>query len=91
MAVVDAIYVWMKSHGIEVTGTMNHGWCKGFYFKDPVNGPMLEFCVTTRDFTDDDKLLKTRKQPGFENIDSDKDLEQTAHVMGIPKESIPVA
>lgn len=77
--------------GVEVTCNMNHGWCKGFYFKDPVNGLMLEFCVTTRPFTEDDALLKARSQPGFEGVSDPAVLETTARVMGIPKEAIPIA
>lgn len=81
----------LKSRGAEVTAYMNHGWCKSFYFLDPVNGLMLEFCVTTRAFTDDDKLLKHRDPPGFEGIDSPEELERTARIVGMPKEAIPIA
>lgn len=88
---LEAKRLRLQSRGVDVTGIMNHGWCKGFYFKDPVNGLMMEFCVTTRNFTADDRLLKTRHQPGFENMTSEADLEQTARVMGIPRDSIPVA
>tara|TARA_R110000868_G_scaffold409361_1_gene694698 strand:+ start:6467 stop:6961 length:495 start_codon:yes stop_codon:yes gene_type:complete len=79
----------LMSRGAETTAVMNHGWCKGFYFKDPVNGLTLEYCLTTRDFNDDDKLLKPRDQPGFEGVKDQEELERTARVMGISVETIP--
>ena len=88
---LEAKRLRLKARGVEVTALMNHGWCKGFYFQDPVNGLMLEFCVTTRAFNDDDKLLKNRDQPGFEGIESEEDVETTARVLGMPKELIPVS
>ena len=33
---------------------INHGWCTSVYTNDP-NGIMVEFCVTTQEFTDADR------------------------------------
>jgi catechol 2,3-dioxygenase-like lactoylglutathione lyase family enzyme len=33
---------------------IDHGWCTSIYVEDP-NGTMVEFCATTRAFTDADK------------------------------------
>jgi catechol 2,3-dioxygenase-like lactoylglutathione lyase family enzyme len=33
---------------------INHGWCTSIYANDP-NGIMVEFCVTTQAFTDQDR------------------------------------
>jgi len=46
-----------------VTEIIDHGWAKSIYFRAP-DGLQLEFCVTTRKLTEDDKLLKHRYQPG---------------------------
>jgi len=32
---------------------IDHGWCRSIYVNDP-NGIMVEFCLTTREFTDED-------------------------------------
>ena len=77
----------LKSRGVEVTSMMNHGWLKSFYFRDPVNGLMLEFAAQLRPFNEDDKLLKPRPQIGFETTDPDE-IEETARVLGIPAEAI---
>ena len=81
----------IRNLGTEVSAIMNHGWCKGFYFRDPVNGLMLEYCFTTRAFTDDDRQLKGRAQPGFEGIRNQDDVEATARVLGVPPDAIPTA
>ena len=33
----------------------DHDWCHSIYTQDP-NGILVEFCVNTRDFTDEDRL-----------------------------------
>jgi catechol 2,3-dioxygenase-like lactoylglutathione lyase family enzyme len=48
---------------IDVTPVVDHEWCRSIYFNDP-NGLLLEYCVTVREFNDDDKILKHRVQPG---------------------------
>ena len=43
----------INSHGIKVT-EIDHGWCKSIYIDDP-DEIMVEFCVTTKAFTEKDK------------------------------------
>lgn len=57
--------------------------------RDAVNDLMLEFCVQTREFNDDDKLLKSRQAPTFEITDR-QDLEDSARIMGVPVEVLQV-
>ena len=33
---------------------IDHGWCTSIYADDP-NGITVEFCVTTREFTEEDR------------------------------------
>lgn len=42
-----------QEHGITVA-ELDHGWCRSIYCTDP-NGILVEFCTTTREFTDADK------------------------------------
>jgi len=42
----------INSYGIDVT-EINHGWCTSIYVNDP-NEIMVEFCVTTSEFTEKD-------------------------------------
>ncbi len=53
----------LTKHGIDVTPVVDHEWCRSIYFKDP-NGLLLEFCVTVREFNEDDKILRHHVQPG---------------------------
>jgi catechol 2,3-dioxygenase-like lactoylglutathione lyase family enzyme len=41
-----------QEHGIDVV-ELDHGWCRSIYATDP-NGILVEFCCTTRAFTDAD-------------------------------------
>ncbi|HUV11085.1 MAG TPA: hypothetical protein VMX12_08905, partial [Acidimicrobiia bacterium] len=43
---------WFE-HGYDVL-RIDHGWCTSIYIDDP-NGIAIEFCCTTRAFTDDDR------------------------------------
>ncbi|HEX6311009.1 MAG TPA: VOC family protein [Acidimicrobiia bacterium] len=43
---------WLAAgHGV---AEIDHGWCTSIYIQDP-NGIMVEFCATTRPFTDADR------------------------------------
>jgi catechol 2,3-dioxygenase-like lactoylglutathione lyase family enzyme len=42
----------LLQHGVDVV-EIDHGWCVSIYANDP-NGIMVEFCTTTRAFTDAD-------------------------------------
>ena len=44
----------INRHGIGVT-EINHGWCTSIYLNDP-NAIMVEFCVTTSEFTEEDRV-----------------------------------
>lgn len=44
---------WLD-HGEKVV-EIDHGWCTSIYINDP-NGIMVEFCTTTVDFTDADRV-----------------------------------
>jgi catechol 2,3-dioxygenase-like lactoylglutathione lyase family enzyme len=41
-----------QEQGIDVV-ELDHGWCRSIYATDP-NGILVEFCCTTRPFTDDE-------------------------------------
>ena len=52
---VDDLHARMRrilDHGHDVT-EIDHYWCHSIYVNDP-NGILVEFCVTTREFTDAD-------------------------------------
>jgi len=48
---------WLD-HGLEVT-EIDHGWCTSIYTSDP-NQILVEFCTTTREFTDEDRAEAQR-------------------------------
>ena len=48
---------WL-AHGLDVM-EIDHGWCASVYTLDP-NGTLIEFCTTTRAFTDDDRAEAQR-------------------------------
>jgi catechol 2,3-dioxygenase-like lactoylglutathione lyase family enzyme len=50
-ALADRTRNWQE-HGIDVV-ELDHEWCRSIYALDP-NGVLVEFCCTTRAFTDDD-------------------------------------
>jgi catechol 2,3-dioxygenase-like lactoylglutathione lyase family enzyme len=77
----------LQEHGVKTTPIWDHEWCKSIYFRDP-DGLALEFCVTTRKFTDEDKLLKPRHQPFFDRMQVDREFaEQSSEATGIPVET----
>lgn len=45
--------------GVAVSEVVDHDWAKSIYFKDP-NGLQLEYCCLTRDFVDEDAVMKQR-------------------------------
>lgn len=73
----------LESAGVETSVIFNHDWIKSFYFKDPINGLILEYCYQFRDFNDDDKVLKHREQPGFDTRNK-AELERTSRIMNLP-------
>ena len=52
----DELVAWRQkwnASGLDVL-EVDHNWCHSVYTKDP-NGNMIEFCLTTGNFTDDDR------------------------------------
>lgn len=80
----------MEARGAEVSCYMNHGWCKSFYFRDPVNDLVMEYTAQLREFNDDDKELKARPQAGLETTDP-AEMERSARIMGLPLAAVPPA
>ena len=71
-----------------VTEIIDHGWAKSIYVRAP-DGLALEFCVTTRTLTDDDKLLKHRDQPGNPLYRERPDLAaRDAAILGMSQERL---
>lgn len=50
---LDARKRRLLDHGVDVV-EIDHGWCRSIYANDP-NGILVEFCTTTRSFTEDDR------------------------------------
>jgi len=53
LAALDAAQQRWLDHGYDVL-RIDHGWCTSIYLDDP-NGIAVEFCCTTRAFTDQDR------------------------------------
>src|SRR3569623_1019251 len=47
----------LRSHGVEVTDIVDHGWARSFYFRDP-NCVSLEYSCIVRDLTAEDAKLR---------------------------------
>lgn len=52
----------LRDRGATVSEVIDHGWTSGIVVRDP-NGLLLEFACTTRELTEDDKILKPRGAP----------------------------
>ena len=63
VAALEARQKELRDRGVEVTEVVDHEWCQSIYFRDP-NGLLLEYCVTTRKFTAEDKIMQHHDQPG---------------------------
>jgi catechol 2,3-dioxygenase-like lactoylglutathione lyase family enzyme len=83
---LEAKREYLIGKGIEVTPVVDHEWCRSIYFRDP-NGLLLEYCATVRAFTDDDKIMKHRYQPGA--IVTDPDDAKKVHKMLMGPQSSP--
>ena len=64
---LDAHRNRLIGHGYDVL-EVDHGWCISIYTADP-NGIMVEFCLSTRDFTSEEiaeapELLRAMTPPG---------------------------
>ncbi len=64
----------LLAKGVAVSPIVDHDWAKSIYFKDP-NGLQMEYCCLTRNFTDEDAVMKQRFEAslrglGLEETDS---------------------
>lgn len=64
----------LLAKGVAVSAVVDHDWAKSIYFKDP-NGLQMEYCCLTRNFTDEDAVMKQRFEAslralGLEETDS---------------------
>jgi catechol 2,3-dioxygenase-like lactoylglutathione lyase family enzyme len=80
----------LLARGVDVTAVLDHEWCRSIYFRDP-NGLLLEYCVTTREFTADDKIMKHHDQPGFMTQDREALKHANQIMMGPPPTITPPA
>jgi len=55
----------LAAKGVDVSGIVDHGWCKSIYFKDP-NYLQLEFCCLTAGY--DEALLADRARPDWQAL-----------------------
>jgi catechol 2,3-dioxygenase-like lactoylglutathione lyase family enzyme len=69
----------LVSKGVDVTGVVDHEWCRSIYFKDP-NGLTLEYCCYTRAFTEDDKEMRHHDQPGL-TVNDPKEREKVMNLL----------
>jgi len=82
----------IRARGVDVSEIYDHEWCLSIYLRDPANGLLLEFLVMTREFTEDDTLLKVREQIGVtihlaELFETDPELAaRDAAILGVPAE-----
>jgi catechol 2,3-dioxygenase-like lactoylglutathione lyase family enzyme len=83
---LEAKREYLIGKGIDVTPVVDHEWCRSIYFRDP-NGLLLEYCTTVRAFTDDDKIMKHRYQPGA--IVTDPEDAKKVHKMLMGPQSSP--
>src|SRR5258706_10230188 len=83
VAALEAKRPELPVRGFDVTPMVDHEWCRSIYFRDP-NGLLLEYCVTVREFNDDDKIMKHRDQPGAMVKDPAKARRTMEIIMGPP-------
>lgn len=69
----------LAAKGVDVTAVVDHEWCRSIYFKDP-NGLQLEYCVTTRKFNEDDKVMRHHDQPGL-MVDDPAELRKVQQML----------
>lgn len=78
----------LRDRGATVSEIYDHdGWCSGIVLRDP-NGLLIEFACTTRELTEDDKLLKPRGAPKVPAYDENPGLKErdAGIVLNLPPE-----
>ncbi len=90
-AQLEAKRAKLIERGVDVTPVVDHEWCRSIYFRDP-NGLLLEYCATSRPFTEDDKKMVHHDQPGMMTKDPEEMKRVRAMMMGpLPKtKQVPV-
>ena len=63
----------LLAKGVKVSPVIDHDWAKSIYFKDP-NGIQLEFCTYTREFTDEDAVMKVRFEATLKALDLEENV-----------------
>jgi len=76
--------------GVDVTPVVDHEWCRSIYFRDP-NGLLLEYCATMREFTEEDKVMRHREQPGPMVKDPEEAKKVFKTLMGSRRPKAPTA
>lgn len=72
---LEELQARIRDHGVEASELIDHdGWTLGFVVRDP-NDLLIEFACTTRELTEDDKLLKFRGAPRVPTHEGRPDLE----------------
>ena len=78
----------LRERGATVSEIMDHdGWTAGIVVRDP-NNLLIEFACTTRELTEDDKLLKPRGAPRVPTYEGHPELRarDAAIIMNLPQE-----
>jgi catechol 2,3-dioxygenase-like lactoylglutathione lyase family enzyme len=71
----------LLERGVDVTPVVDHEWCRSIYFRDP-NGLLLEYCATSRAFTEEDKQMVHHDQPGVMAKDPEEQKKVMRMLMG---------
>jgi catechol 2,3-dioxygenase-like lactoylglutathione lyase family enzyme len=56
----------LVSKGVAVTPVVDFEWAKSIFFRDP-NDIVIEYCFLTREFTDDDAIMRVRFEFGLDD------------------------
>jgi catechol 2,3-dioxygenase-like lactoylglutathione lyase family enzyme len=78
----------IRERGVEASEVIDHdGWTAGFVVRDP-NGLLIEFATTTRELTEDDKILKSRGAPRIPTHEQNPELRarDAGIIMNLPPE-----
>lgn len=73
---------WLLERGVDdVSNLVDHDFSMSIYFQDP-NGLQLEYCATTRAFTEADRDLSAISQPGMLTDDPEEARKLAIRLMG---------
>lgn len=57
---LEAVRRNLEDVRVEVSPVLDHDWCRSIYFFDPINRLYLEFSITVREFTENDRTYQYR-------------------------------